>query len=467
MRYLFVIFTLVGCFATAQPDNVLKAWQADVDLRYAGFAYSIRNVADGAIVTEFQSNELFIPASTQKIFCTAAVLAKFGADYRYATQLGYSGVIDAQGTLTGDVIIVGSGDPSLQSVAFYKEELADKWAQELQKKGVKKIMGRVIGDASAFAPHVPSGWLYEDVGNYYGAPTTALNFADNKFSIYLNSGAENAAVTIGKTAPNFLHQKYQLRAKVVASGKRDEAYVYGDPGSFQRTIIGSIPAKRNNYEIEASLPDPALLCAEQLQRALKKLSINCSQQAISRYDKPQAEKLQVFYTHYSPPLAQLVAHANQNSNNLYTEAFRFLLGNGNATDGIAQIKMYSTTMGIDTAALFLEDACGLSRLNACSTNAQCKLLCELAKSVIYIPFYQSLAMAGKSGSFINIGKGTALENNLCGKSGYITRARAYCGYITTKSGKKLAFSVIINNFSCTGSALKPKFENFFKALYDL
>lgn len=467
MRTLLAILTVIYFTAGAQPENVLKAWQADADLRYAGCAFSIRNVADGTVLSEFQSKQLFIPASTQKIFCTSAVLAKFGADYRYATQLAYTGTIDAQGTLNGDIIIIGSGDPSLQSAAFYKEQLVDKWALEIQKKGIKKITGRVIGDASAFAPYVPSAWLYEDVGNYYGAAVCALNYADNKFSIFLKSGVQDSEVTIVSTKPNYAHQGYNLTTKVKASGKRDEAYVFGDPTSFERSIVGSIPANRPNYEIEASLPDPALLCAEQLQTALKKISIPCAKNAVSNYKKTDGEKFTVLYVHYSAGLAQLVAHANQQSNNLYTEAFRFLLGKGDAIEGIAQIKNYSESVGLDTAALFLEDACGLSRLNACSADAQSKLLAELTKSTIYKAFYQSLALAGKSGSFINIGKGTPLENNLCGKSGYLTRARAYCGYITTKSGKNLAFSVIINNFSCTGSALKPKFESFFKALYDL
>ncbi len=467
MRSLVIILAVLTFTAGAQPENVLKAWQADADLRFAGCAFSIRNTDDGTVLSAYQSTQVLIPASTQKIFCTAAVLAKFGADYRYQTKLEYSGSIDAQGTLNGNVVIVGSGDPSLQSAAFYKDQVVAQWALELQKKGIKKINGRIIGDATAFTRFVPAAWLYEDVGNYYGAPVCALNYCDNKYTITLKSSTAGEKVTVLSTQPNYLHSKYKFTTAVVASGKRDEAYVFGDPTKFERSIKGSIPANRAAYDIEASLPDPALLCAEHLQSALKKLSIVCTQNASSVYEKGDEEKRTLLYTHYSPALSQLVAHANQQSNNMYTEAFRFLLGQGDEQEGLLQIKKYTASLGIDTTALFLEDACGLSRLNACSADAQCQLLSEIKKTAIYNPFYKSLAVAGKSGSFANIGRGTYLENNLTGKSGYITRARAYCGYITTKTGKNLAFSVIINNFSCSGSALKPKFENFFKALYDL
>ena len=467
MRNILIIVLFFSLSGNSQISELVKAWQADPNLKFASIAFSVRDVSTGEIISELQSKQVLIPASTQKIFCTAAVLNKFGNDYRFETRIAHTGSIDAAGVLKGDVLIIGSGDPSLQSASFYNQKLAERWALELQKKGITQIDGAVIGDASAFERSTPATWLYEDVSNYFGAGVCALNYADNKFFIYLQSGPEGTAVKVKSTAPNYLHQNYELQCNVVASGKRDEAYVYGDPTQVKRQIQGNIPANKTSYEIEAALPDPALLCAEHFFTALQKLGIKVKQKAKSRYQKVKEEQTTVLYRHYSPPLEQLIAIANQNSNNQYTEAFRYLLGNGDAAQGLSEIKSYCSKLKLDTAALFLEDACGLSRLNLCSADAQCNFLYQQKKTSLGKVFFNSLSVAGKSGSLSSIGKGTSLEGNLTGKSGYITRARAYCGYLTTKSGKNLCFSIIINNFSCSGKAIKPSFESFFKALYDL
>ena len=116
----------------------------------------------------------------------------------------------------------------------------------------------------------------------------------------------------------------------------------------------------------------------------------------------------------------------------------------------------------------MKDGSGLSRINTMTPNLQANLLQKIVKdSLIYRVFSSSLPIAGKQGSISNIGKGKFIENNMRAKTGYITRVRAYCGYVTTRSGKALSFSVIINNYTCSPKEAKVKMESFLNALAEL
>lgn len=468
-RLSSILLLLLAFTLQAQPERVLETWKKDKSLQHATISWSVRDLSSQKIVSQYLPSSLLIPASTQKIFCTAAALTRLGPDFRFETPLCYTGTLDKEnGILRGDLIIIGSGDPSLQSKYTGTTSVTDKWAAELLKLGIRKIEGGIIGDAGAFPRAIPSKWLYEDVSNYYGAGVCALNFFDNQFILSFNSGEPGTMAELIGTKPLYDNQPYFITHSVTASGKSDEAYVYGDPTSFTRSVFGSIPPNKKNYELEAALPDPALLCAERLQKSLLKLGITCKNKASSRYQTPGTEQRQTLYTHYSVSLKQLVQITNQYSNNLYCEALRYLLGKGDPEKGLAEIKAIAANYGVDTSALFLADAAGLSRLNACTTEAESLFLTNLLNKQSSGPsFLQTLPVAGRPGSLATLGKGTYLENNLTAKSGNMSRVRAYTGYLKTKSGKDLVFSVIINNFSCSGKAMKPKFETFLLSLSEL
>jgi len=219
-----------------------------------------------------------------------------------------------------------------------------------------------------------------------------------------------------------------------------------------------------------ALPDPALLCAEHLVKALQQVGIRCDSNAVvSNYHKNdiQVNKL-LIYTHHSPPLSKMVYYTNQNSNNQYCESILYTLGNGSAEKGLLKVKTYWQQQGLDTSEIYMEDASGLGRINAITANFQAKALYTIAKNKnIYTAFNASLPLAGKQGSMSNLGKGSFIENNLRAKTGYMKRARSYCGYVQTKSGKELAFSLIFNNYTCSASEAKKQMEKFLIALAEL
>lgn len=396
-----------------------------------------------------------------------------GNNYRFETKIYHTGKFDkTTGIINGDLIIYGSGDPTLQSEYFSKDtiQITDKWAEILKSKGVKEVKGKIIGDASYFERTIPGNWIWADISNYFGVAPCALSYNDNKFKVIYCTKESGCKADVVKTIPAYLNQTITINSNVIGKGTEDEAYVYGDPFSFIKEVSGKIPPNKNNYDIEAALPDPALLCAEMLYSSLNRSGIKCNRSSIeSNYKKQDSlAPRTILYTHHSPTLDKIVFFTNLRSNNHYCETILRAIGKGNMYTGIEATKNYWQKQGLDITELFMSDGSGLSRSNNISTSFQANMLSKIYKdSLIYKTFNNSLPIAGKSGSMSNIGKGKLIENNMRAKTGYINRARGYCGFVKGKSGTEMAFSVLFNNYNCTAKEAKIKIEKFLVELGEL
>lgn len=472
MKTFFWGLLLLSFCAKAQINTIAEAWKNDKSLKGASYGFYAINTKNSEVVAEYNAHELLIPASTLKVVTTSAALKILGPGFRYETKIGYSGNFNkATGVIDGDLIIAGSGDPTLQSKDFYfKENCTDKWAQELRKKGVTEIKGAIIGDASCFERDIPGDWIWADIGNYFGAVPCGLSYMENKFSLFYNSGAPGTEAKLLSYEPEYKNKKIILNSKVISNGTEDEAYVYGDPFSYTKEIKGSIPPNKNNYEVEAALPDPALLCAEQMALSLSKAGIKFKPEKISSNYKKDSLKLNkdILYTHYSPRLENIVNVTNLKSNNLYCESLLKTLGKGSEKEGLEKVKNFCAERGLNTDEIFMADGCGLSRANTSTVAFMTTLLNKMAKdSSIFKILKNSFPLAGKNGSMASIGKGTFIENNMTAKTGYINRVRAYCGYVKSRSGKEICFSVILNNYTCSAKEARLKLEKFMVELGEL
>lgn len=463
---LFYIF-LFPCLVFAQLNKFVAEWEKDKDLKGALLSYCVYDYKNDLIIAEQNSHKFMIPASTLKIFATSAALKVFGNNFKFQTKLVYTGKLNKEtGVLDGDLIIIGSGDPTLQSENFYKTDsltLTDKWSQAIKAAGIKEINGKIIGDASAWEHTVPGNWIWADISNYFGAVPCGLSFMDNKFKVYFNSKEAGSKAEVVKILPESLNSKVKINNTVIAKGTEDEAFIFGDPFGYTKNIAGKIPPNKTNFEIEAALPDPALLCAEYLANSLKKNGIKCKENAAeSNYEKRDSSiKTTLVYTHYSPTLEKIVNVTNITSNNLFAESLLRLLGNGYAYSGIEAVKKFLVSKGIDATEINMTDGSGLSRADLVTTSLQATLLGKIQlDNMINKSFYNSLPIAGKQGSMSNIGKGAFIENKMRAKTGYINKARGYSGYITTKTGKELSFSILFNNYSCGAKEAKLKIEKF-------
>ncbi|MGQ0828749.1 MAG: D-alanyl-D-alanine carboxypeptidase/D-alanyl-D-alanine endopeptidase [Bacteroidota bacterium] len=462
-------------------NTEIEKLKNDIALKHAIWSVCVMNAKKDSIITEYNSNLSMVPASTLKIVTTGAALSILGSDFTFETQLQYDGVLDTiTGILKGNLYIMGGGDPTLDSEYFKskKDSLStvEKWALILKDKGIKKIEGAIIGDASIFDDNmVPSQWIWADMGNYFGAGASGLSYHDNKYTLYLKSGEVKSQTSINKIQPEI--EGLQMVNAVTAGGNDDNAFIFGSPYSNYRMAQGTIPANKNNYEVEGSIPDPPLFCAQSLEQALKNLSITVSEKAsttrlLKENNKYQATNRKILHKHYSPTLDKIVYWTNLKSNNLYAEhLLKYIAykktGIGKESEGTDIITAFWKNKGVDISGFFMNDACVLSRANAITTKTETQIFRLMVKDKNFKAFYDSFPIAGKSGSLGNLCEGTCAENNLRAKSGYITRARGYAGYVKNKKGEQLCFSILANNYECSPTEMKKKLERILIAIAEM
>lgn len=476
----FFILLLFPSFIYTQTtiEGVLENYKKDKDLQHATYSFCVLEAQTGKTIKEYNSEVALIPASTMKIITTSAALGILGKDYTYKTNFYTFAKTDSiSGTTTNNLLIKGSGDPSFNSSYFYNSDSSffNPIIQKLKAKGIKKINGSIIADNSCFDNTIPSTWIWGDIGNYFGAGANGLSYRDNKFSIFYTSGGLNTTAELESISPNYFAKKMDIQSNVISAGTEDDAFVFGDPNGYRRKVTGTIPPNKTHYEVEAEMPEPALYFANQLQSELQKNNLaNTDVKPVSAEQIYLKGSEQLVYTHQSPKLEKIVYYTNIKSNNHYAESLLNTIGatkskkQGKTSNGIDAVKAYWESRGVDVSGLHMADGSGLSRANTITTKIQATVLSKIYRdSLMYPAFNASLPVAGKNGSMTNLCKGTFAENNMRAKTGYINRARGYCGYVKTKSGKELAFSVLFNNYDCSPKEMKLKIEKLLVALVDL
>jgi len=441
---------------------------------------AVFDVETGQQVYGFNDKKLLTPASILKVVTTNVALDQFGPDFKFKTVLGYNGSIE-DGTLYGDLIIKGFGDPTFGTDRFGEEfhykNILKKITESLISKQINGIKGNIIVDASHYNTQLISPkWLWEDIGNYYGAGVGGFNFNENKFDIYFKSEREGTETEIVATKPNFLNVDIVNEVFAGAPNSGDNAYVFGAPLSKSQFVRGTVPPFEDKFKIKAALPNPALTFAELLKDHLSKTGIFCKGIAKGYYNSKKGihfkENIAQFY---SPQLIDIINETHKKSINLYAEAMLKLQSSScsiNNTDGnsLGAVGNYLLNKGFQKNEFVIYDGSGLSPLNKITSNLMAKLLSQIANNNNFELIYNSLSIAGndsKGGYLTNMLKGTIAANNLRGKSGYVTGARSYAGYVENKSNKMLAFTVIANNYTCSNSKMKSYLEEILLEIAEL
>ncbi len=458
---LILVFLFIGGNLTAQKgiEKNLQTMLAQPEFKNAQVGLQIMNVNSGDVLYGMNSDKLMIPASVLKLVTSAAALEILGADYRFETRLGYTGVI-RNGILTGDLVVIGGGDPALGSEYFpnhyFAPHFLDSWAKNIREAGIRKIEGRLILDTSLYgSERIPPTWIWEDMGNYYGAGSGAISLYDNITRITFKSPtASGMPTTILSVSPKL--KELQWTNNVLSSDiSRDLAYVFGSPIDNHRIIRGTIPKNRRMYTIKASNPHPEYLLAEELLKHLASSGIFVSGDVSIEKTNPQ--NFTQITALESPSLAEIVKILNKESVNLFAEHLvkqiaAELTGIGDREAGLNIISEFWKDKGLDINQLFMEDGSGLSHFNAVSPENIVKVLRYMIKQSPHSKdFFNSLPSAGE-GTLLYFNNSFFSENSLKVKSGSMTRVRCYSGYLQLNSGNWVAFSIMVNHFS--GSHVK-------------
>ena len=211
------------------------------------------NANTGEVVFDKNSRVGLATASTLKIITAATAYELLGKDFRYETKIGYEGKIK-NGVLDGNLVLIGSGDPTFGSWRWEqtKENLIfKKIVDSIKKLRVKKIEDVwVVDNTNWNFETIPDGWIWQDIGNYYGAGAKKLNWRENQFDIFLKSGSKiGDSVKIVSYSPQYIDLNSELTSQAKGSG--DNAYVYYGLNESGGTIRGTIPIEENAFKISA------------------------------------------------------------------------------------------------------------------------------------------------------------------------------------------------------------------------
>jgi len=464
MRYLAALILLLPSLCLAQNKQLESAYRSlsqSAAAKNASWGVYVADVKTGKALLARNEDMRLMPASTLKLFVTAAALHELGPDYRFSTDITSGGNI-AGDTLRGDLVITGAGDPSLGSTVIagapdYKT-VAATWAEAIYRSGLRKVKGDIVADVSLFdGLSVPSSWPYEDLGNYYAAEASALSINDNQFKIWFKTPKK-----AGEPAPYLRTEPEQkrmtftdfMRGGPVSEG--DNGFVFRAPRQLAAELRGTIPARGGEFAIKASMPEPALFTAELLRSALEARGIKVSGKAVVSAEKIKRGVL--LARTLSSPVKDIVYITNKRSYNFYAEMLLRALAvhagkSGSEENGLAVEKNFLDRAGLDVNALKLHDACGLSKNNLVSARSMARLLAYMNGTKEAAEYKKSLPFPGDgdtTGHIRNFGKGTSVTGHIWLKSGSLYGVRSYAGYIRTKSGKTLVFAFIINGYGVSG-----------------
>jgi D-alanyl-D-alanine carboxypeptidase/D-alanyl-D-alanine-endopeptidase (penicillin-binding protein 4) len=462
----FVLFIGYGEYLPAQNDAAINRFAGNPSLKHAGIGIKVVEVTSGKTLSSYNAGLALCPASTLKVLTTATALEMFGPEYRFSTQIAYTGRLLRGGTLEGDLLIVGSGDPTLGSSCF--DENGDlfltQWSNAIKKAGIKAISGDVVAVDDLYGYEgVSNRWMWGDLGNYYAAPTYGISIFDNTCTLYFRTGAPLSTPEILYIEPEIPGLVFENHLKA-ASGSSDSAYIYGIPLSNERRLYGTIPAYKTSFSIKGNIPDPGMLLAQVLFHRLKTDGISVAGNPVTSGTKHPGQPLTIIHTHTGNTLQEIIRVTNFRSNNHFAEHLFHKTGWSETTpcpvhvptQAADKIKVFWQQKKIDTGGLFQYDGSGLSNANAITASMLTDVLVYMQTQSKYADvFYHSLPLAGKEGTVQSFLQGTGMDGNARMKSGSISRVQAYAGYFQ-KDGKRCAFAIIVNNFTGSRSALKTQ-----------
>ncbi|MBK5273359.1 MAG: D-alanyl-D-alanine carboxypeptidase/D-alanyl-D-alanine-endopeptidase [Bacteroidia bacterium] len=455
----------IGLFAQTVNLKLQKAFQQfenDTQLKFAISSLYVIGAKTGKVVFDKNSSIGLAPASTQKIITSATAFELLGSNYRYKTFFYLDGKINKD-TLFGNLIIKGTGDPTFGSPRFQGTDRAtilEAIGKMLNAKHINFIDGNVVIDETNFESNTtPDGWIWQDIGNYYGAGAGALNWNENQYDLILKPGLkENDDVKIIRTEPDL--QSFSLVNELTtgSKGSGDNAYIYLVPYSTNGFVRGTIPPGFKEFPISGSIPVPSSQFLYELQKKLDELNIKVNGKftnSLEYKSSKQAFKYDEtpFNFLISPSLDSMVYWFLKKSINLYGEALLKTIayeqnGFGSTDSGVDIVKDFWRQKGIDAHELNISDGSGLSPQNRVTTHAQVEVL-KYAKTKVWFPyFYDALPE----------------YNNMKMKSGTIRDVKGFCGYQKAKNGKEYIFSFLVNNYNGSTSLLVNK---MFKILDNL
>ena len=455
-----------GCAKTPvalSPPPLDPLQQLTQDIVTATASPGVRRAAWGIVVHSLDRDErlfelnpgmLLVPASLAKLVSLAGAADAVGWNFRFETTVRAAGSL-VDGTLDGDLIAAGSGDPSIGGRAG--QELS-ALVDALKALGLRRVDGRIIGDDDAAEePRPKLAWAWDDLGYTTGSLFGALNLAENRMMVTVNpalSAGDRPTISVD---PSESSRPLRNRTTTGAADSRLLIWPEQRPGEPFLTIAGSVPAGAPPAQLSVSAGNPTFWFASGLRNALLAGGVEVTGKAFDIDDlaeRPQWLTSTVLYTHRSPTLAEITQPLLKDSINLYGEAvLRLNVDPGVLPTNDAALKGLRTRLaswGIPPDAWQIIDGSGLSRRNAIAPETLIAVLRRMYDPTSMSPWMTGLPVAGRDGTLATRMQGTPAEDNLRAKTGTMSNIRSLAGYVRTRDGEVLAFALIADGFEGSG-----------------
>jgi serine-type D-Ala-D-Ala carboxypeptidase/endopeptidase (penicillin-binding protein 4) len=456
------------------------------DLAHGFWGIEVVSLGSGKTLYFHDADKLFTPASNTKLFTTAAAMALIGPDYTFQTTVETNGTLDTHGRLTGDLVLVGRGDPNLSGrelpYALHTERndhpirVLEQLADTLAQKGVKYVDGDIIADDSYFAfERYGEGWSQDDLVWADGAPVSALTVNDNVIFVNIlpaDRAGDRAFVSITPFADYY---RIDNRIMTTPAGTGRKIFINREPGVTVLTLWGNMPLGDSGANEALAIEDPAEFAAELFRQLLEVRGIAVYGKQKTRHtelsslsvltvtasaatrggDEPsrafQNQPL-VLASYQSKPLIEDVRVINKVSQNLHAEILLRLLGRekgtaGTVEGGLEVLRGFLNQAGVTADQYAFHDGSGLSRQNLVTPQAVVELLRYADSQPWGASFRDTLPLSGTDGSLSNRFKDVDIQGKVHAKTGSLGGVKALSGYATTSHGDRVAFSILSNNFN--------------------
>jgi len=438
--------------------------------RFAAAAWGVKIVSSdsGATLFEHNAGKLLKPASNAKLYTAALALDRFGPDHRIKTSLYSQARPDKSGTLRGDLIVYGRGDPSF-AVRFggSYSNILKPVVDAIAAAGIKQIKGDIVGDESYFrGPPFGTQWTWDDLQQYYGAESSALTVQDNVVDLIFQPGSRAGLPCLIVTLPDTGYLTFSNRTVTMEAGDQRRISLYRPVGENIVHVSGTMPLAGSNFVDAISVHRPALWFVTLLKDALaaRGVRVTGKLRAMDWLDRQIAplnlNKLVELGSVSSPPLRDILPKMMKPSQNLYAHLLLLQVGANprqaalpDATTedaGLIEMAEFLKGAGIADGGVLLEEGSGLSRGALLTPDATVSLLQFMRRHRAFDAFRDSLPVAGVDGTLRNRMKNTAAAGNARAKTGTLRYVNTLSGYVTTKAGENLVFSLMLNNYDGDG-----------------
>jgi D-alanyl-D-alanine carboxypeptidase/D-alanyl-D-alanine-endopeptidase (penicillin-binding protein 4) len=478
-------------------------------LNRAHWGVDVVDLETGKALYSQNSDQLFLPASNNKLFTTAAALAIAGPDYRFRTTVETDGKIDDKGRLLGDLVIVGRGDPNISGRTLPyalktqrtppHTQILEEMADQVARNGLKIVDGDLIGDDTYYAfERYAEGWAWDDLQWIDGAPVSALTFNDNVVFVNVLPGEHPGDKAVITVEPETSYYELDNRVVTSSAGVTKRVGIHRDPGSKKIVLWGSLPLGDAGMKEPMSIEDPAEFVAQLFRTLLERRGITIRGKARPRHGEgaqffdqqiprplnapapgataslivsspipaatqsPQqpadlnSSSNKILAEHFSGPLLDDIRVINKTSENLHAELALRLAGKlrgfgGSFEGGVAAVKQFLLQAGLKDDEFTFLDGSGLSRRDLVTPAATVQLLIYAARQPWGAAFEESLPVSGVDGSLTDRFQNTPAAGLVHAKTGSLSHVNALSGYGQTQQGKRFVFSIFCNNHNLPGS----------------